>query len=57
MEHVRIAQWDILEFSRNPKHVSPGFPRAIGRNARTAGWAAWEKSVQGFQHDLQEMIK
>ncbi len=26
MEHVRIAQWDILEFSRNPKHVSPGFP-------------------------------
>ena len=26
LEHSRIAQWDILEFSRNPKHVSPGFP-------------------------------
>src|SRR6185437_13244505 len=26
VEHLRIAQWDILEFSRNPKHVSPQFP-------------------------------
>ncbi len=26
LEHFRIAQWDILEFSRNPKHVSPQFP-------------------------------
>jgi len=25
-EHVRIAQWDILELSRDSKHVSPGFP-------------------------------
>jgi hypothetical protein len=24
--HMRIAQWDILEFTRNPKHVSPSFP-------------------------------
>src|SRR5437870_382119 len=26
VEHMRIAQWDILEFSRNPRHVSPKFP-------------------------------
>jgi hypothetical protein len=26
LEHIRIAQWDILEFSRNPKHVSPEWP-------------------------------
>ena len=26
LEHIRIAQWDILEFSRNPDHVSPEFP-------------------------------
>jgi hypothetical protein len=58
MEHVRIAQWDILEFSRNPKHVSPGFPE--GYWPKTPGppdGAAWEKSVQGFQRDLQEMVK
>jgi hypothetical protein len=26
LEHARIAQWDILEFCRNPKHVSPEWP-------------------------------
>jgi len=26
LEHARLAQWDILEFSRNSKHKSPGFP-------------------------------
>src|SRR6266481_1855164 len=58
MEHVRIAQWDILEFSRNPKHVSPGFPEGYWPKAPVPpDEAAWEESVQGFQHDLQEMIK
>ncbi len=26
LEHLRLAQWDILEFSRNAKHVSPPWP-------------------------------
>src|SRR5882724_3938656 len=26
LEHMRIAQWDILKFSRSPKHVSPAWP-------------------------------
>ena len=26
LEHMRIATWDILEFSRSPKHVSPAWP-------------------------------
>ena len=26
LEHLRLAQWDILEFSRNKKHVSPKWP-------------------------------
>jgi uncharacterized damage-inducible protein DinB len=26
LEHMRIAQWDILEFIRNPAHVSPEWP-------------------------------
>ena len=38
MEHVRIAQWDILEFSRNAKHVPPGFPRGLlAEDSGTAG--------------------
>jgi hypothetical protein len=58
MEHVRIVQWDILEFSRSAKHVSPGFPEGYWpKTPVPPDKAAWEKSVQSFQHDLQEMIK
>ncbi len=58
MEHARIAQWDILEFSRNAKHVSPGFPEGYWpKTPLPPDEAAWEKSVEGFQHDLHEMIK
>jgi len=57
LEHLRIAQHDILEFSRNPNHVSPGFPE--GYWPKTPGplnEADWDKSVQQFQHDLDEMV-
>ena len=44
LEHLRIAQWDILEFSRNPKHVSPGFPEgywpATAGPPNEAAWAS-----------------
>ena len=57
LEHARIAQWDILEFSRNPKHVSPGFPEGYWpKTPGPPGEAAWDKSVEAFQRDLQEMI-
>lgn len=57
LEHSRIAQWDILEFSRNAKHVSPGFPE--GYWPKTPGppdAAAWDKSLEAFRRDLEEMI-
>jgi DinB superfamily len=57
LEHSRIAQWDILEFSRNANHVSPGFPE--GYWPKTPGpsdAAAWDKSVEAFRRDLDEMI-
>src|SRR5215470_15857735 len=57
LEHTRIAQWDILEFSRNPKHVSPEFPE--GYWPKTAGppdGAAWAKAMEGFRRDLEQMI-
>jgi len=56
LEHMRIAQWDILEFSRNPKHVSPRFPDGYwpqGDAPPDAG--AWDRSVQAFRADLQAM--
>ena len=58
LEHTRIAQGDILEFSRNPKHVSPGFPEGYWPKTPVPGdETAWAKSVEAFQRDLQEMIQ
>jgi hypothetical protein len=56
LEHLRIAQWDILEFSRNPQHVSPSFPDGYwpkGDAPPDAG--AWDKTVQAFRANLQAM--
>jgi len=58
IEHMRIAQWDILEFSRNPKHVSPEFPAGYWpKGDAPPNDAAWKKSVAGFHSDLKAMQK
>jgi hypothetical protein len=58
LEHVRIAQWDILEFSRNPKHVSPEFPEGYWPNsAAPPSAAAWTKSVKAFFRDRKAFQK
>ena len=54
LEHMRIVQWDILEFVRNPGHVSPGFPDGYWpRPDETATPAKWNKIVKAFQTDLR----
>lgn len=56
LEHLRIAQWDILEFSRNPKHKSPEFPSGYWPNAQApADEKAWDKTVKAFRNDLKEL--
>jgi hypothetical protein len=56
LEHLRLAQWDILEFSRDPNHVSPDFPKGYWpETAAPPDDAAWETSVESFRRDLQAM--
>lgn len=58
LEHARIAQWDILEFSKNPKHVSPDFPSGYWpETAEPPSEAAWNKSVKDFLKDMESMFK
>jgi DinB family protein len=58
LEHMRIAQGDILEFSRDPKHVSPEWPGGYWpRTKAPASAQAWTKSVRAFQAGLKEMSK
>jgi hypothetical protein len=56
LEHLRIAQRDILEFSRNPRHVSPPFPDGYwpGGDA-PPDEGAWDRSVTAFRADLKAM--
>ena len=58
LEHMRIAQWDILRFSVDAKHVSPEFPEGYWPETDSPpSPKAWEKSVKEFLHDLDEMCK
>ncbi len=54
LEHMRIAQWDILEFSRNPKYKSPTWPQDYWPPTEAPpNAAAWNESVTNFREDLK----
>src|SRR5438128_12678330 len=58
LEHMRIAQSDILEFSRSAKHVSPKWPDGYWpKTKKPPSDAAWKKSVSSIQKDLLAMQK
>ena len=57
MEHLRICQWDILEFSRDPGHVSPAFPDGYWPDSDAPpDESAWEGSIDAIVMDLNSMI-
>src|SRR5919197_2371391 len=50
LEHMRIAQWDILEFSRDPDHVSPKWPEGYWpEGGETVDAEAWNRSIEAFR--------
>jgi hypothetical protein len=56
LEHLRIAQWDILEFSRNPKHASPKWPESYWPKSEAPPSAgAWTASIKQFQKEMKTM--
>jgi uncharacterized damage-inducible protein DinB len=56
LEHLRIAQSDILEFSRDAKHQSPKWPEDYWPKEKApADDKAWDKSVRAFKRDLKAM--
>jgi hypothetical protein len=58
LEHLRIAQWDMLEFSRDAKHVSPDWPAGYWPKSPVPdNAAAWDQSVKSFERDLAAMRK
>jgi hypothetical protein len=56
LEHMRLAQWDIVEFCRNPQHVSPEFPAGYWPERDSPpDAAAWDRSANQFRADLKAM--
>lgn len=56
VEHLRLAQSDILEFSRDAKHQSPKWPDGYWPKEKApADEKAWDKSLRAFKKDLKEM--
>jgi hypothetical protein len=57
LEHMRIAQWDIIEFSRNPDHVSPHFPKGYWPPPGDATSVMWQDAITAFTKDLEGMLE
>jgi DinB superfamily len=56
LEHIRLAQWDILEFTRNSKHVSPAWPEGYWpASEMPPSEKAWKASMSAFKKDLRTM--
>ena len=61
LEHLRIAQHDILEFSRSEKHESPKWPEGYWpKNPEPPSAGAWTKSINQFKSEakaMQDLVK
>jgi hypothetical protein len=58
LEHMRIVQWDILEFVRNPDHVSPDFPAGYWPAEDRMGTPEeWRDTAKAFRADLKAFRK
>ncbi|HZI48775.1 MAG TPA: DinB family protein [Pyrinomonadaceae bacterium] len=56
LEHMRLAQSDILEFSRDASHVSPEWPKGYWPQPEELGNPTlWQKTIDRFRDDLKEM--
>ena len=56
LEHMRIGQWDILNFFRDPKHVPPPWPSGYWpKTPKPPSDAAWNQTVKAFEKDNKSM--
>jgi DinB superfamily len=57
LEHLRIAQKDILEFCRDPKYAAPKWPDDYWpKNVAPPSASAWAKSIADFHKDLKAVL-
>jgi len=58
VEHIRIAQWDMLQFSKDAEHKSPKWPEEYWpAESAPEDDDAWQGSLQQINSDLDEFIE
>lgn len=56
LEHLRIAQYDILDFCRNPQYEELAWPDAYWPSSSSPpSPEAWEESVASFRRDREAL--
>ena len=56
LEHIRIAQEDLLEYVLDSKHVSPGWPEGYWPAPdATTGAAGWKRTIAAIKTGLRKM--
>ncbi len=57
VDHIRIAQWDILAFSRDQNHQSPSWPSGYWtKDVAPADDAAWEQALAQIRQDRDAFV-
>ena len=57
VEHIRIAQWDMLQFCKDAGHQSPKWPDDYWvKETCPENENAWETSIEQIKNDLTEFI-
>lgn len=57
IEHIRIAQWDILDYIRNPDYVAPEWPKGYWPEpSTTTDMAGWNRTIAQFNADLDALV-
>src|SRR5687767_11272035 len=51
LEHLRLCQFDILDFCRNPDYEEPPFEEFWPKNSGPDSAEGWEQSVSAFRKD------
>ena len=56
VEHLRICQRDLIDFTRTPAHVSPKFPDGLWPDQPQPSPGRWADSLARFESDRAEFI-
>ena len=57
LEHIRICQWDILDYIENPNYQYLSFPDDYWPDLNMeADAASWNETIAAFRGDLQSLI-